>query len=180
MAATRKSIGPATGLSVSRYTVANILCSPTKEGDMKARTISLLALVAILLPLLASAAPSSASVVASQVASTRRVSFNGISFTYDNSLASDVATSVVPEDKGDANSACWYTHPDETVFEFKDFAYSTGRAWASIYVFPVNSDYRCLNPSETIDYWGREVAALRDLLARRPKLVGPAGAQGPF
>jgi hypothetical protein len=108
----------------------------------------------------------------------KRVNYNGISFTYDTSLASDVTASVIPEDKGGTDEPCWSTHPDEVVFKFHNFAFATERMMAAtIYVVPINSDYQCTNPLETIDFWGREMVALQDILARRPSLEEPATAQ---
>ena len=155
---------------------------------MKKRTENIsgrIAAVLLLLPLLAitvlpSVAAPLGGVGSSPSKSSKQVSYNGISFSYDISLASKVIATVVPELRGDSNTAFWTTHPDEVVFEFKDFAYSTSALIpARIYVFPVKSDYRYLNsPPETIDFWGRQVDSLRDLLARRPKLTGPISAQG--
>src|SRR5436309_2809538 len=111
----------------------------------------LLALIIITLTaFLASAAiPSAAAplgrAAGSQAQSTRQVSYNGIRFTYGSSLASQVVAGVVTEQKGDSNSAFWETHPDETVFAFRDFTYSTSTMMpATIYVFPAKSDYAYL------------------------------------
>jgi hypothetical protein len=152
------------------------VCRKTAPG-----LLAMTPLLALLLAVtaLASAAAPLRQASASPSRSSKPVSYNGISFSYDSSLAREVAAGVVPEQKGDSNTPYWTTHPDEVIFEFKDFAYSTGEMMpARIYVFPVSSDYRYLNPSETIDFWGREVASLRSLLAQRPKLTGLTTAQG--
>jgi hypothetical protein len=144
---------------------------------MKIRLISLSRLFAVvgLLTLSGSVALASGSEADAAVAQSGKiVDFGGISFAYDASLASGVTASVVPKDEGGPNAACWSTHPKEVVFKFHDFAFATSEMVpATIYVFPINSDYQCSNPMDTIEYWQREVDALQDVLARRPSLAEP-------
>ncbi len=111
----------------------------------------------------------------------KQVSYNGISFAYDPSLARGVTAHTLPELKGDANSADWEIHPEEVTFEFRDFAFATTQiAPATIYVFPVKSSYRILNPQDphSQDLWLHEVSTLRALVTQRPKLTEPATLEG--
>lgn len=104
----------------------------------------------------------------------KQVSYNGVSFTYDTSLAGSVSASTQPAFIIKEDSGYWLAHPEQVTFEFKNFAYATSQmASATIYVFPIKSSYRYLNPAEPQDLWLPRIDQLRTLLSQRPKLTDP-------
>src|SRR5437868_11174998 len=123
-------------------------------------SVSMLGLVAIL----AFFSPSSSSADTVQAASQKHVSYNGISFDYDASLAANVTVQTVPEQRAGPDTAWWMAHPEYTLFKFSGFP-ATGIWDPAISVFPVKSSYKYLNPpDEPVDIWRNGVDALRSLL----------------
>jgi hypothetical protein len=113
-----------------------------------------------------------------QAAAAKHASYQGISFDYDAALAASVTAQTVPEQRGDANTASWLTHPEHVVFTFNGFqATNRMELGPAIYVFPVKSSYRYLNPDDPTDFWLNGIRALESLLARRPDLSKPSDRQ---
>jgi hypothetical protein len=107
-----------------------------------------------------------------QSASLKRVSFHGITFSYDASLAGSVTAEIVPEQMADpSGTGSWMSHPEHIVFTFNGYAAPAHRYWEpAIYVFPIKSDYRYLNPGETHDVWLDTMDATRSLVAQKRQL----------
>lgn len=100
---------------------------------------------------------------------TRQISYNGVTFTYDTSLATSVVTRVVPEQIAGPNGEGWWTsHPEHLEFIFKGSNAPGGTGWdPTIYVFPVRSSYTYLNPGEKHDLWLGMMSATRDLVEQK-------------
>jgi LPXTG-motif cell wall-anchored protein len=106
-----------------------------------------------------------------QTGGVRDVSFNGVTFTYDASLAGSVVPKLVPETIATPNMAYWMAQPQHIEFNFTDFHGSNTQPLPStIYVFPVRSDYRSLTPGDNRDFWLQTVQTLHGILSSQANL----------
>src|SRR4051812_22363623 len=116
----------------------------TKSTGGLLAAADLLALPALLLALLATmVSPSAWASTAigpdadTRAQSSKQVSYKGVSFTYDGSLASSVLARTVPEQKEGPDVPYWMAGPEHLKFEFKGFTRSGFDP--AVYVFPVRS-----------------------------------------
>jgi hypothetical protein len=144
------------------------------EKPMKNRLLALGGLVLILALL----ALTGAGAIASQADAKKQVSYEGISFTYDASLATSVTAQTVSEQKQTQGVADWQTHPEHVKFEFRGFARSGFDP--AIFIFPVRGKYVELDPGDphATDPWLNRVVALQDILARKPVWSKPRWLSG--
>jgi hypothetical protein len=99
----------------------------------------------------------------------RNVDFDGVSFSYDASLAGGVESTVVPEAVVTGGSGTWLASPQHIEFNFTDFHGSSAK-WQTptISIFPVRSDYTSLTPDEKQDLWLPRIQALQQVLSTHP------------
>ena len=109
--------------------------------------------------------------VFAQSGGVRSVDFGGVSFNYDASLAGGVNAQLVPEAIEGGNTPFWMTMPQHIEFNFTDFQGSDRAMEATIYVFPVLSDYRYLVPDVSHDVWLPNITQLKNLISSQPDLL---------
>jgi hypothetical protein len=104
-------------------------------------------------------------------ATKKQVSYNGVSFSYDASLASSVTAETVPEQIGDrTGSGWWLTHPQHVKFTFNNFA-ATNPIWEpTIYIYPIKSSYQYLTPGWNNDLWLDAMNSTHSLVAQKQQL----------
>jgi hypothetical protein len=101
----------------------------------------------------------------------RSVSFEGITFTYDASIASDVVATSKPEQPVPGGSGTWLARPAHIRFAFVDYKGGTQFSpQPEMLVFPIRADYKSLAPDDKLDMWLPRVQALQSLLAQKPDL----------
>ena len=103
---------------------------------------------------------------------TNQVNYNGVTFSYDTSLATSVITRIVPEQIAGPNGEAWWTsHPEHLEFIFKGYNAPGDTGWdPAIYVFPVKGSYAYLNPDQKQDLWLDTMSATRDLVTQKRML----------
>jgi hypothetical protein len=106
------------------------------------------------------------------------VSYEGVCFTYNASLASSVVAETVPEQKEGPDVPYWMAGPEHLKFEFKGF--TRAGVDPAIFVFPVRSKYVDLDPNDThaTDTWLNGVNHLRDVLSKKTALPRPSWREG--
>lgn len=104
-----------------------------------------------------------------QADAKRYVSYGGVSFTYDGSLATNVVGQTVAEGKVGPEGFWWEAMPRLTMFEFRGFA-GVSVLKPAIYVIPVRSSYKSLYPGQNIDPWASGISDMRTLLTQKPDL----------
>jgi hypothetical protein len=101
----------------------------------------------------------------------RSVSFEGVSFTYDASIARDVVATSKPEQPVPGDGGTWMARPAHIRFAFVDYKGGTQFSpQPEMLVFPIRGDYKSLAPDDTLDMWLPRVQALQSLLAQKPDL----------
>lgn len=93
------------------------------------------------------------------------VAYEGISFSYDDSIALHVNVETILAVHED-ESPPWGVFPEHFQFSFVDYALSDTFHQARILVYPV-AEYEAINPLVT-----DTITALRDVLASRPAVPG--------
>lgn len=110
-----------------------------------------------------------------QAGTKKQVSYRGISFTFDASLASSVLPmSVAEQVKGWAEVPDWQQHPEHVKFEFVGFP-SPVQWDSAIYIFPVQRIQERAGPN---DVWLMRVTDLRSVLSQRPVWQKPTWRVG--
>jgi hypothetical protein len=95
------------------------------------------------------------------------VDYNGVSFSYDPSLASQVLPEIVPA-VNDADAPEWDLAPEHLSFKFVGYPlFPDAFHEPRILVFPAE-EYATLSPQA-----GQEIADLRTLLAQKPAALTP-------
>lgn len=90
-----------------------------------------------------------------------RAAFNGISFSYPQSLAANVSYEIVPANPATADSPGWDIYPQYTLFNFNDYALAHTFHNASIAVYPT-AEYAAMQP-----YAAEAFSRLAQVLASR-------------
>jgi hypothetical protein len=92
---------------------------------------------------------------------TPDVSFNGITFSYDHSLASGVKPTIVPANPPTSDGPWWGSNPEYVQFDFEGYILQDTFHKPQIMVFPVK-DY-----TPMADYANQTVNKLKDFLANQ-------------
>jgi hypothetical protein len=90
------------------------------------------------------------------------VIYEGISFSYDDTIATNVITETIPENQGDEYSPYWDVYPEHYVFTFEGYILPDTFHSPKIFVYPIPA-YEAMN-----DVVREEINDLRQLLVQRP------------
>jgi hypothetical protein len=139
-----------------------------KEIPMRIRVPALLCSIVLLSLVLASFGPPARA----QTGTKRQVSYQGVSFTYDTSLAAQLFPRTLPVRVAEPNESLWSAHPELILFDF------TGSGLGLdlnplILIFPVRESYSSLDPDDPADPWGIKGSTLPTLIAQKPDLHSP-------
>ncbi len=106
-----------------------------------------------------------------QAATKKQVNYNGVTFSYDTSLAGSVTAETVPEQIADPNTSGWWeSHPEYIKFTFSGFP-TSNRYWEpAVYVFPIKSSYQYLNPGQDHDLWRGMMDSTQTIVSQKHKL----------
>jgi putative hemolysin len=103
-------------------------------------------------------------------AETPDVVFEGISFSYDNSLASAWTAEIVP---ATTDMPDWGTSPEHIEFLFEGYVLPNTFHEPRIYIYPI-ADYIAVNPGIE-----SRITEMQQLLAARPDMLPEAGFSSP-